>query len=267
MTNGAVNTPISHKCKICGGDIAFDYFYSMAICENCGNKWSIEEFIPDFKKYNSIIDKLTRAKGLLETGQSPADVSQALLLYKSASADCTGISDAVSLDIKRYCDKEMQEAEELKHYTGGKNYLEKDNYKKALSEFEKIKGFRDTDELIEACLDGIAVKRKKRIPYAIIIGMIIPAIVCIFLSVKYSFGLPLLIPVFLVLALALAYGIYLDGTVSIITEIISYLLSVPLIIYMVLAYGFHFEPGRALAFATLVPLGIIIVFAVLAERK
>ena len=65
----------------------------------------------------------------------------------------------------------------------------------------------------------------------------------------------------------LFFVIYMEGTLSVIVEIFSFLLSVPLILYMILAYGFHMAPGTAVKLAVGIPVAVVAVIAVLAERK
>ena len=52
-------TPVSLKCKICGGDIVNDYLVGTSRCANCGNRWAIADLYPDYAKYQRIIANIT----------------------------------------------------------------------------------------------------------------------------------------------------------------------------------------------------------------
>ena len=56
-------TPVSLKCKICGGDIVNNYLAGTSYCANCGNRWSITDLYPDYAKYQRIIANITKARG------------------------------------------------------------------------------------------------------------------------------------------------------------------------------------------------------------
>lgn len=259
--------PVSMKCKICGGDLANDYMLGACVCENCGNRWSLADLIPNYKDYSRIIEKLNKAKELLADGADEAQSGQALILYKSAEADCLKFTDAIASDLLKLCNKGQEDAKTAKIYASGKSYLEKENFRKAFSEFEKIRGYKDTEILIPQCEEGIKIQRKKRIPYAVIVGMILPAILGFFLHEKAGLNIPLSILVFAAGSALLFFVIYMEGTLSVIVEIFSFLLSVPLILYMILAYGFHMAPGTAVKLAVGIPVAVVAVIAVLAERK
>ena len=129
--------PVSMKCKICGGDLANDYMLGACVCENCGNRWSLADLIPNYKDYSRIIEKLNKAKELLADGADEAQSGQALILYKSAEADCLKFTDAIASDLLKLCNKGQEDARTAKIYASGKSYLEKENFRKAFSEFEK----------------------------------------------------------------------------------------------------------------------------------
>ncbi len=257
----------SLRCKICGGDLANDYLIGACVCENCGNRWSIAELVPNYKDYSFVVEKLNRANELLADDEDAVQAGQALLLYKSAAMECVKHSDEIASELMRLSKEGQARAEQMKHYALGKAHFEKQAYRKALSEFEKVRGVKDADEMIAKCQEGVAAARKKRIPYAVFIGMIIPAIVSLFLKERFGMPVGLTIPVFLLGAAGLGYAVYLDGVLSIVVEIASFLLLVPLLLFLVLAYVFHVSTGPAAGIAVGVPLGIVIVMAVLAERE
>ena len=222
--------PVSMKCKICGGDIRNDYLAGSCRCENCGNRWNLSDLVPNYKDYQRIVEKLKRAAEILDTADDPAEAGQALLTYKSAAHDCIDHTDVIGADLMRLCKEGQEKAVKLKHYTSGKSYMNRENYRKALSEFEKISGFRDVEILSEQCRERAVIQRRKRIPYAIVIGMIIPAIISIFLREKTGLPLAACIPIFIAGSVGLFFAVYFEGVLSIIVEILSYLSAVPLIL-------------------------------------
>lgn len=257
----------SVKCKICGGDLFNDLLIGVCVCENCGNRWPLAELLPDYKEYSRIIEKLNRAKELLADREDAVLAGQAILLYKSAAMECVKYSDEIAAELLRLSKEGQTRAEQVKHYATAKAHFEKGAFRKALSEFEKVKGMKDADEMIGRCQEEIVAARKRRIPYAVFIGMIIPAIVCLFLKERFGFPIGLAIPLFLAGTAGLGFAVYLDGTLSVIVEIASFLLLVPLLLFLVLAYGFHMSAGPAACIAVGVPLGIVVTMAVLAERE
>lgn len=259
--------PVSMRCKICGGNLANDYFAGACRCENCGNKWNLSDLVPNYKDYQKIIEKLNRAAEMLDNADDPAKAGQAFLMYKSSAAACMDHTDAVGADLMRLCKEGQDKAVLVKHYTTGKSYLEKDNCRKALAELEKVKGFRDADILAEQCREKAAIEKKKRIPYAVIIGMIIPAVACILLKEKAGLPIAACIPIFLILSAGFGFVVYLENAWSVIVEILAFLSAVPLILFVILAYGFHMSVAMSAWIAIGVPVGLLVLFAVLAERK
>lgn len=259
--------PVSMRCKICGGSLANDYIAGACRCENCGNKWNLSDLVPNYKDYQKIIEKLNRAAEMLDNADDPAKAGQAFLMYKSTAAACMDHTDAVGADLMRLCKEGQDKAVLVKHYTTGKSYLEKDNCRKALAELEKVKGFRDADILAEQCREKAAIEKKKRIPYAVIIGMIIPAVACILLKEKAGLHIAACIPIFLILSAGFGFVVYLENAWSVIVEILAFLSAVPLILFVILAYGFHMSVAMSAWIAIGVPVGLLVLFAVLAERK
>ena len=258
---------VSLKCKICGGDLVNDYLAGACRCENCGNRWNLSDLVPNFKDYQRVIEKLNRASEMLNSADDPSEAGQALLMYKSAAADCMDHTDVIGADLMRLCKEGQDKAAVMKHYTSGRSYMEKGNCRKAISEFGKIPGFKDADSLMEQCSKQALIEKKKRIPYAVVIGMIIPAVLGIVLKEKAGLPLAACISVFIILSAGLGFVVYLENVWSVIVEILSFLSAVPLILFVILAYGFHMSVGLSAGIAVGVPLGILILMAVLAERK
>jgi len=259
--------PATLKCKVCGGDLVNDYLTGACVCAHCGNKWSLQDLIPDYSKYTRVIEKMNRAKELLDGKADVATAGQALLMYKTAATDCAAHPDAISSDLLRVCKEGQARCEQVKHYAKANNYFEKKTYRRALTEFELIPDYKDVSEKIEECKKMILVERKKRIPLAIVMGLILPTILCIFLREKAGLPLTIDIPVALVLAAGCAYAIYLEGTLAIIIQILSVLSAVPLILFLILAYGFHMDAGPAAVTAIVAPIAVIVVIGLKPERK
>ena len=264
-----VNTaaPASLKCKICGGDLVNHYLTGACVCAHCGNKWNLQDLIPDYGKYSRVIEKISQAQAMLDEKEDVTTAGQAQLIFKSASLECSAHPDAISSDLMRVCKEGEEKAEQVKHYAKGMMYFEKKVYKRALSEFEKIPGYKDVAELSEQCKTQIIIERKKRIPYAAIISLILPTILCIFMKEKLGLSLAIDIPCALIVAIGIAYAVYMDGTWAIILQIASFACAIPLIIFLVLAYGFHMDIGTSATIAVVAPIAVIAFFALKTERK
>jgi len=260
-------TPATLKCKICGGDIVNDYLAGACVCSHCGNKWSLQDLIPDFSKYTRIVEKMNRAKEMLAGKADVATAGQAMLMFKTAAAECASYPDAIASDLMRVCKEGEVHCEQVKHYAKGMSYFDKKTYRRALTEFEQIPDYQDSAEKIEKCKKLVLAERKKRIPLAIVMGLILPTILCIFLREKVGLSLAIDIPLALVLAAGCAYAIYLEGTLAIIIQILSVLSAVPLILFLILAYGFHMDAGPAAITAVVAPIAVIVIIGFKPERK
>ena len=93
-------TPVSLKCKVCGGDIVNDYINGTSYCANCGNRWSIADLYPDYAKYQRIIANITKANDIVESENKAASANEAKLLYKTCVIECTKFNDPISSDLK-----------------------------------------------------------------------------------------------------------------------------------------------------------------------
>ena len=94
-------TPVSLKCRICGGDIVNNYLAGTAQCANCGNRWNIADVIPDYGKYSRIIASINKANDIVESDSKAASGNEARLLFKTAIMDCGKFNDPVSADLIR----------------------------------------------------------------------------------------------------------------------------------------------------------------------
>lgn len=252
--------PISLKCRICGGEIRNDYLSASCVCTHCGNKWPITDFFPDYNRHATAVEKIQHARSLMQEKPDVAKIAQAKLLFQQASTECFH-TDAISADLLKTCKEGMKEAEDLRHYATGISHMEKKNYRQALTEFERIPGFRDTNTRVEECKVLAEKDRKKHIPIAIVIGLILPTVIGVLLYEKTPVPLWAIIPVCLVLAAGCAYAVYLEKTLSIVIMVLSFLSAVPLILFMILAYGYHMEPGPAATIAIGAPVAFVIAAA------
>ena len=142
-------TPVSLKCKVCGGDIVNNYLAGTSYCANCGNRWSIADLYPDYAKYLRIIANITKANDIVESENKAASATEAKLLYKTSIIECTKFNDPISSDLVRICEEGQKKAELLAVYAKGKGYFDKGSYNSALSTSYKVKGFRNADAMIE----------------------------------------------------------------------------------------------------------------------
>ncbi|MBO7565317.1 MAG: hypothetical protein J6T40_10830 [Clostridiales bacterium] len=266
MAEGTV-APATLKCKICGGELRNDYLGGFCVCAHCGNKWSIQDLVPDYGKYSRVIEKMNRAKQLLDENPDPATMGQARLMYKTAALECASFMDAVGSDLQKNCIEGQKRADDLGTYAKAKSFYDKKSYSRALVEFRKVPDLLDAPALIAECEKGVVKERKKRIPYAIIVGLILPTILCIALYEKFSFPLYFGIPIGLVLAAGLAFVIYRDGAIATIIQILSFVSAVPLIIFLILAYGFHMETGPAAMTAIGVPIAVVVALGLMPDHK
>ena len=260
-------TPITLKCKICGGDIVNDYLAGSCVCAHCGNKWPLAELVPDYSRYTHVITKINQANDLLAGEPRIETLEQAKLLFQSASRECDTFTGPIATDLIKVCRDGQTAIQNLKIYAKAKKQYDKKSYSSAKSEFKKIPGFKDSDELLKNCEVEIEKGRKKRIPLAVIVGMVIPAVLCVIL--KEVVGIPLLalIPIFLLCSAGVGYLIYRGGALAIVIDILSFLSAVPLILFMILAYGFHVPTVPSAIIAVAGPIVLIAIFGIMVERK
>ena len=139
---------ISFNCRICGGELVYNYTDGTCRCANCGNKWAIAELYP---KYVSVINTITKANRILDRKTDLASADEADLLFRQAIIECNRFNDAISSELVKVCNDGQAKAEQLEIYCRGKHFFDNRAYKSALREFEKVRGFRDADELIKRC--------------------------------------------------------------------------------------------------------------------
>ena len=259
--------PITMKCKICGGDIRNDYLAGSCACANCGNRWAITDLIPDYSKYERIIGSIAKANEIINNEAKVASSNEAKLLFKQAKMECAKFNDAVSSDLVRICNEGQAKADQLAIYYKGKTFFEKKSYKSALSELNKVKDYRDADEMIARCNVELEAERRRGIPWAVIFSLFIPASIGIALREFAHWPVVICILLFLAGSAGLGYVLYRGGVWSIVIKIISFLCATPLILFCVLAYGLHLSAGLSAVIAIIGPIILFVLFALLTEKK
>jgi hypothetical protein len=259
-------TPVSLKCKVCGGDIRNDYLAGTCACMNCGNRWSLADIIPDYTKYSKIIANINNANSIVETGSKATSANEAKLLFKTAIMECNRFNDHVSADLINVCEEGVRQTELLGCYIKGKTYYEKRSYSSAVRELAKVPGYRDADVIVEICKEEIEKERKKQIPWAVVFSLIIPAAVGLFLREQFGCPWAVCIILFLLGSAGLGYVLYRGGVISVIIKIVSFLAATPLILYSILAYGFHMKSSVAVVIAIVGPIVMFILFASFTEQ-
>ena len=259
-------TPVSLKCKICGGDIVNDYLVGTSRCANCGNRWAIADLYPDYAKYQRIIANITKANDIVESENKAASANEAKLLYKTSVIECSKFNDPISSDLVRICEEGQKKADLLAIYAKGKGYFDKGTYNSAMSTLSKAKGFRDADAMIEICKEEIAKKRKKDIPWDVVFSLPLPAAVGLFFREVCHWPWAVCIILFLAGSAGLGYVLYKGGVIEIIIKILSFLAAGPIIIFSVLEYAFHVPTVISVIAAIVAPIALFIVFAVSTEQ-
>ena len=259
-------TPVSLKCKICGGDILYDYLAGTAYCANCGNRWAIADLVPDYAKYQRIIANIAKANDILESDSKVASANEAKLLFKTSVIECTKFNDPVASDLIRICEEGQKKADLVSVYLKGKNYYEKQSYSSALSTLSKVKGFRDADAIIEICKEEIEKKRRKDIPWDVVFSMPLPAAVALFFREVCHWPWAVCILLFLIGSAGLGYVLYKGGVIEIIIKILSFLVAAPVIIFAVLVYAFKVPVVVAVIVAIFAPIALFILFALSTEQ-
>lgn len=144
----AADDKVSFNCKICGGDLVYNYSDATCKCANCGNKWSIAELYP---KYARVIATINKAGRILSSKTLLASADEAKLLFSQAIVECTKFNDVLSAELIKICNDGLKEAEQLEVYCRGKYFFDNKAYKSAINELEKVRGYKDADELIARC--------------------------------------------------------------------------------------------------------------------
>ena len=137
-------------------------------------------------------------------------------------------------------------------------FYDRKSYRQALDEFKKIPGVKDSASRIEECKVLAEKEKKKLIPLAVIVALIIPTVLGILMKEKLDIPLYVIIPACLVLVAGLTYAVYRGGTLATVVMVLSFICAVPLLIFIVLAYGLHMETGPAASIAIGAPIAFIV---------
>ena len=259
-------TPISLKCKVCGGDIVNNYLGGTCVCANCGNKWAIADVIPNYDKYTRIIASIAKANEIIESETKVASANEAKLLFKTAVMECSKLNDAVSADLIRICNEGLAKSEKYAIYIKGKNFYEKKSWNSAVKELGKVAGYRDADAMVEICKEEIEKERKKQIPWAVVFSLIIPAAVSLFLREQFNCPWAVCVILFLLGSAGLGYVLYRGGVLAVIIKIVSFLAATPLILFSILAYALHLPTVLSVIIAIVGPIAAFIAFASFTEQ-
>ena len=99
-------TPVSLKCKICGGDIVNNYLAGTSYCANCGNRWSITDLYPDYAKYQRIIANITKANDIVDLHDKLDDTVCAVMIeYVQGEGGVMALDQAFVDEIRKICDE------------------------------------------------------------------------------------------------------------------------------------------------------------------
>ncbi len=139
---------ITYNCRICGGDLVYNYSDMNCKCANCGNKWTISELYP---KYEKVISTIRRAGEILNTKTNLSSADEARVLVRQAMNECSGNSDIVSSELVKICNSVLSETDKHDIYCKGKHFLDMKAYGSAIKELEKVRGYKDSDDLISRC--------------------------------------------------------------------------------------------------------------------
>ncbi|MCR4703900.1 MAG: helix-turn-helix domain-containing protein [Saccharofermentans sp.] len=231
------------NCKMCGGELIHNYLAGTCKCANCGKKRAISELYPGFAKYTPVIAAIAKANEILNGKTLLASADEANLLYKQAINECNKFNDMVSLELLKICNEGLVKVKQFEIYCRGKHFFDNKSFKSAMNELEKIRGYRDADEMIERCKVKLESSHKGDIPWAVVFSLIIPGTIAISLAAFAGWPIWVCILIFLAGSAGLGYIIYRGGVPSIIIKVISFLClaATPLILILILAYLLHFH--------------------------
>ncbi|MBO7450117.1 MAG: hypothetical protein J6U54_07065 [Clostridiales bacterium] len=232
-------TPVTFKCKICGGDIVNNFLVGSCVCAHCGNKWNLEEMIPDYSQYSNIISNINEANAIVSNNPTSVSLERAKTLLTFAIEESGDIDGVVALELANISRDEIGKIDQLQSYLKGMSYFNKQNYQAALTEFEKIPGYKNTEELKEQCKIYVTKDRKAQRVLEVAIGMLAPAMVCIVLKILADVSFAILIPVFLVASAVLGFFIYRGGLAASIIEFVSFMLVGPFVLFLIIKYDIH----------------------------
>ncbi len=232
-------TPVTFKCKICGGDIVNNFLVGSCVCAHCGNKWALEDMIPDYEKYSNIISNINEANEAVSHNPTVVSLERAKSLLNFAVEESEELDGVIASDLAKMSRDEITKIDRMQSYMKGMNFFEKQDYQSALNEFEKIPGYKNTDELKEQCKVKVAKQNKTNRVLEVTMGMLFPAMLCIVLKIAFDVSFAILIPLFLVISAVLGFFIYRGGTPASVIKLVSVLSIGPFLLFLIIKYGIH----------------------------
>ena len=145
----------------------------------------------------------------------------------------------IASDLAKMSRNEITKIDRMQSYMKGMSFFEKQNYQAALTEFEKIPGYKNTDELKEQCKANVVKQNRANRILEVSMGMVFPAMLCIVLRIAAGVSFAVLIPLFLVISAVLGFFIYRGGTPSSVIKLVSVLSIGPFLIFLIVKYGIH----------------------------
>lgn len=146
-----ISESLPENCKMCGGELIFNHLAGTCKCANCGKKKAVSELYPGYVKYAPITKALNKANSILNNRTTLASADEAKLLFKQAIDECGRFNDEVSSELVKSCNDGLAKVKQFESYCRGKHFFDNKSYKSALAELEKVKGYRDADEMIARC--------------------------------------------------------------------------------------------------------------------
>lgn len=253
------------ECKICGGSIKNDFINGISICQNCENRWDIED--PEYKEYLPAVEKAKKAYILsYSENASSKDVNQAVYLYKTAIMQCSSKTGIIAKGFTEQCENEKNIAETNLIYLKAKDIFNKEDYEKAVLEFKKVEDFKDSQEYISKCQKLQQDQKRKGLPFNIFIGILFSLILFIFVNGKLNLNIYVYILPFIVVSALLSYAGYKNSTLSGVLTLLSFAMFLPTIVFVVLLYVFHLNFISAIVSAFALSVGFTIAILLLSER-
>lgn len=232
-------TPVTFKCKICGGDIVNNFLVGSCVCAHCGNKWNLEDMIPDYSQYSNIISNINAANEAVSNNPTVVSLERAKSLLNFAVEESEELDGVIASDLAKMSRDEIVKIDRMQGYMKGMAFFEKQNYQGALEEFEKIPGYKNSDELREQCKVHVEKQNKTNRFMEVFLGMLFPAMLCIVLKIAADMSIAILLPLFLGLSVVLGFLIYMGGLPGSIVKLASVLSIAPFLIFIIIRYDIH----------------------------
>ena len=232
-------TPVTFKCKICGGDIVNNFLVGSCVCAHCGNRWNLEDMIPDYSQYSNIIADINEAHEAVSNNPTVVSLERAKSLLAFAADESDKLDGVIASDLAKMSRDEIEKIDKIQSYMKGVAFFEKQNYHGALTEFEKVPGYKNSDELKEQCKVYVTKQNKTNRFMEVFLGMLFPAMLCIVLKIAMDVSFTVLVPLFLGLSVVLGLLIYIGGLPGSIVKLASVLSAIPFLAFLIIRYDIH----------------------------